>query len=72
MKETVTLTTRDQTRLQILNQLLVGQLTADAAAEVLDLSVRQVRRLLAAYREDGVAALVHGNRGRVPATLAPG
>ncbi|HCG29123.1 MAG TPA: hypothetical protein DEU95_05130, partial [Chloroflexi bacterium] len=45
---------------------------ADAAAEVLDLSVRQVRRLLAAYREDGVAALVHGNRGRVPATLAPG
>jgi transposase len=30
------------------------------------LSVRQVRRLLARYRKEGAAALVHGNRGRSP------
>jgi transposase len=30
------------------------------------LSVRQVRRLLAVYRQEGVAALSHGNRGRAP------
>jgi transposase len=37
------------------------------AAELLGLSTRQVRRLLAAYEQDGVAGLVHGNRGRQPA-----
>jgi transposase len=36
------------------------------ASEVLDLSLRHVRRLLAAYREEGAAALAHGNRGRKP------
>ena len=36
------------------------------AVEVLDLSLRHVRRLLAAYREKGAAALAYGNRGRKP------
>ena len=36
------------------------------AAEVLDLSLRQVRRILAAYRKEGAQALAHGNRGRKP------
>jgi transposase len=36
------------------------------AAEVLTLSLRHVRRLLAAYRNEGAAALAHGNRGRRP------
>ena len=42
-------------------------MTAGMAAEVLGVSVRQVRRLLAAYREDGAAAVRHGNQGRQPA-----
>jgi transposase len=66
MKATVTLTQHDQTRLVVLNRILDGHLTAAEAAAVLNLSVRQVRRLLAAYREDGAAALIHGNRGRAP------
>ncbi len=33
---------------------------------VLGLSLRHVRRLLAAYREEGAAALAHGNRERRP------
>jgi len=36
------------------------------ASEVLGFSLRHVRRLLAAYREEGAAALAHGNRGRKP------
>lgn len=64
MKENVTLTHAEQSRVQVLNRILDGHLTAADAAELLSLSVRQVRRLLAAYREDGVAAMVHGNRGR--------
>ena len=66
MKETITLNPHEQKRLMVLNRLVVGQLTAAQAAEVLDLSERQVRRLLAAYRKEGAAALAHGNRGRKP------
>ena len=34
-------------------------------------SARHTRRILAAYREDGAAALAHGNRGRRPANATP-
>ena len=34
-------------------------------------SARHTRRLLAAYREEGAAALAHGNRGRRPANVTP-
>src|SRR5687768_3403457 len=67
MWETVVLNGREQQRLVVLNRMLVGDLTAATAAEALGLSVRQVRRMLAAYRKEGAAALVHGNRGRTPA-----
>lgn len=43
-----------------------GDMTAVEAGEVMGLSERHVRRLLAKYREGGPAALVHGNRGRKP------
>ena len=65
--ETVTLNNKQQKRLLILNEVLAGQMTAEDAAEVLGLSVRQTRRLLAAYRRRGAVALVHGNCGREPA-----
>jgi len=39
---------------------------SSAPGRVLRLSRRQVCRLLVRYRADGVAALVDGNRGRVP------
>jgi transposase len=55
----------------VLNRVLVGDLTAAAAAAALERSVRQVRRMLAAYRKEGAAALVHGNRGRTPAHALP-
>ncbi len=49
-----------------------GDLTAAAAAAQLGCSVRQVRRILAAYRKEGAASIPHGNRGRQPAhTLDP-
>src|SRR5919199_2711854 len=66
MKDRVTLTTREQTRVLVLQRLERGEMTAAEAATVLAVSVRQVRRLLAAYRQEVVAALAHGNRGRTP------
>jgi len=66
MRETITLNTHEQKRVMVLNRLLAGQLTATEAAVLLTLSERQVRRLLAAYRKEGAAALAHGNRGKKP------
>jgi transposase len=67
MAQEVTLNGKEQKRLMVLNEVLAGRLTGPEAAEVLGVTVRHVRRLLAAYRRQGAAALAHGNRGRPPA-----
>ena len=61
------MTQKEQTRLQVLNSLLAEHMTLEQAAEVLGVSERHMRRILAAYRKEGAAALAHGNRGRRPA-----
>jgi hypothetical protein len=67
-REAITLDGRAQRRLWVLNHVLTGELTAKEAAAYLHLSVRSLRRLLARYHPDeGAVALVHANRGRVPA-----
>ncbi len=57
---------RDQMRVRTLNRVLEGALTATDADEQLGLSERQVRRILAADRKEGAAAIPHRNRGRQP------
>ena len=57
---------KEQKRLVVLNQMEKGKMIGREAAEVLDLSLRHVRRILAVYRKEGAAALAHGNRGRKP------
>lgn len=72
MNQEVTLTVRDQKRLFAISEVLGGRWTARQAAARLELSLRQLRRLLAAYRRDGPAGVVHGNRGRPsPRRMAP-
>src|SRR5262245_34788151 len=66
MRGDITLNDREQRRVLILNKVNQGQLTAAKAAQLLARSVRQVRRLLARYRQRGAAAVIHGNRGRPP------
>ena len=61
------MTTREQRRAWVVTRLAAGQVTVEAAARQLDLSVRQVFRLQAAERDLGPAGLVHGNRGRCSA-----
>jgi len=72
MKETITLNSKEQKRLMVLSKVDRGELTATLAATLLGRSVRQVRRIRAAYRKEGAAGLAHGNRGRKPShTVAP-
>ena len=66
MKEMVTLNRKEQRRLMVLNEVEMGKVIGREAAELLDLSLRHVRRILAAYRKEGAVALAHGNRGRKP------
>ena len=66
------MTQKEQTRLQVLNSVLADQVPVCQAAEVLGVSERHMRRILAAYRKEGAAALAHGNRGRRPANTTTG
>ena len=67
MEASIILNSSEQKRLRVLNAVVAGQSTVAEAAASLGLSQRQVRRVLAAYHEEGAAALAHGNRGRRPA-----
>ena len=64
--EGLTLTQREQGRLQTLNLVLEGRMGVKEAAYILGLSERHTWRILAAYRKEGAAVLSHGNRGCRP------
>ena len=70
--ENVTLTQKEQAKLQVLNSLLAEHMTLDQAATLMGVSARHTRRILAAYREEGAAALAHRGRrapNKTPETL---
>jgi len=58
------MTQADRDRLVVLKKARKHLITQPEAAEELEVSVRQVQRLLAALRTGGDKALVHGLRGR--------
>ena len=64
---TVTLNMEQQREVEILTRLEAGVLDVTTAGELLGVSARQVRRLRSRFRQEGMAAVVHGNRGRSPA-----
>src|SRR4030042_257843 len=67
MKEKVTLTMKEQKRLMVINEGERGEVGGREGAYLLGISLRHLRRMTAAYRKEGVVALAHGNRGRMPA-----
>ena len=67
----MTLSQREQARLQVLNSLLAEHMTMEQASTLMGVSTRHTRRILAAYRKEGAAAIAHGNRGRSPANATP-
>jgi transposase len=69
--EGLTLTTKEQNRLQTLNGVLEKHWPMREAARIMGVSERQGWRILAAYRKEGAAALAHSNRGRKPANAVP-
>lgn len=55
---------KERERLKLIVQVEAGYLNTEQAAELLGITARHVRRLVAGYRRVGDAALVHKSRGR--------
>ena len=64
MEKTMTLNPQEQKRITVLNQHLRGELSVAQVAAVLNCTARHVYRLKVSYRERGVEAMMHGNRGK--------
>jgi len=62
----VMMSERELNRVEVLAQVDDGRLTVDNAVNMLDLTRRQVFRLLKRYRQDGAAAIRHKARDRSP------
>ena len=67
MRDDIRLSEKESRRVYVVEQLVKGKLSAPQAAEMLSLSVRHVKRLKGAMKEQGAAGLAHKNRGRRPA-----
>ena len=61
---TFALSQKELQRVSVISSCVKGDMACARAAELLSLSVRQVRRLKKRLREQGEAALAHANRGR--------
>jgi transposase len=64
-------TQKDRKRESVLGDLDAHRSTAVEAAQSLGVTERHVWRLLAAFRQEGADAVVHGNRGRMPIHTVP-
>lgn len=59
MKEDlITMSTRELTKLEVIRKVIGKILKQRQAAALLDISVRQVKRLVKSYRESGTVALI--------------
>jgi transposase len=62
--ETFPLSQKELQRVAVIAQSVKGDLACARAAELIEVTPRQVKRLKARYRQGGAAALAHASRGR--------
>lgn len=63
-KDIVTMSKKELKRLPVIHKAMEKRLTQIKAAEILDLSDRQIRRIIEKIKKGGDQAIVHGNRGK--------
>lgn len=72
MRESLTLTMKEQQRSEVVSRWLAAVITTDEAVALLGCSERTAWRLRRAMVREGAAGLAHGNRGRAsPRRLPP-
>jgi len=64
MDELLTMSNQEITRLEVIQRLKDKRLTQKEAAQLLGISIRQVKRLWQTYRKQGAKGLVSGRRGK--------
>jgi len=63
VKEELTMSKKERKRLKILSEQSGGKLTVQESAELLEISERQMYRIISRYTEQGDAGIIHGLRG---------
>lgn len=71
MESTLTMSYRETERLKVMSRVEHDELTVAEAAESVQISERQMYRILSRYREEGDAGVLHRLRGR-PSNVAYG
>ena len=64
MDRLLEMSTKELSRLEVMQRLSRKQMSQKEAGRILDVSVRQIKRLLSVYRQKGAAGLVSKHRGR--------
>ena len=64
MSNLLTMSQKELTRLEVMQRIEKKRLKQKEAAEMLGISVRQVKRLLRSYRQSGAEGLVSKRRGK--------
>ena len=64
MDRLLEMSAKELTRLEVMQRLSRKQMSQKDAGRMLDLSTRQIKRLLQAYRQKGAAGLISKHRGR--------
>jgi transposase len=64
MDQLLEMSAKELSRLEVMQRLSKKQMSQAEAGRILSLSVRQIKRLLRAYRQEGAAGLVSKQRGR--------
>ncbi len=64
MDKLLEMSAKELGRLEVLQRVSRKQMSQKEAGRILDLSTRQIKRLLRAYRQNGAAGLVSKHRGR--------
>jgi transposase len=70
-RETCHLSQKELQRVAVISACVKGELACARAAELLDLTPRQIKRLKTRYRQGSAAALAHASRGRASPRRLP-
>lgn len=65
MKGSITMSIKETERIAVMDNLAAKKIKQKHAVKQLNLSVRQVQRMLKRYKREGVNGLVHKSRGRI-------
>ena len=67
----IELTDKEQYKFEIIKNVVDGNMTKHTASFKLDISIRQINRLITSYEQNGKEAFKHKNRNRKPSNTIP-